>query len=58
MLRAVGLQKDIDAVDLCCGDGWFTLPMVKVARHVLAIDIDRQFLELARYRVTSAGVMN
>ena len=58
VLRAVGLQKDMDAVDLCCGDGWFTLPMAKVARHVLAVDIDGQFLELARHRLKLAGVMN
>jgi len=58
VLRAVRFQRDIDAVDLCCGDGWFTLPMAKVARHVLAIDIDRQFLELARRRLALAGVMN
>jgi ubiquinone/menaquinone biosynthesis C-methylase UbiE len=58
VLRALGLQKDMDAVDLCCGDGWFTLPMSKVARHVLAIDIDRQFLGLARHRLMSAGAMN
>jgi SAM-dependent methyltransferase len=58
VLRAVGLKKDMDAVDLCCGDGWFTLPMAKVARHVLAVDIDRQFLELARHRLKLAGAMN
>jgi ubiquinone/menaquinone biosynthesis C-methylase UbiE len=58
VLRAVGLQRDMDAVDLCCGDGWFTLPMATVARHVVAIDIDRQVLELARYRLMSAGVIN
>lgn len=58
VLGAVGLQHDTEAVDLCCGDGWFTLPMAKIARHVLAIDIDRHFLELARRRLMLAGAMN
>jgi len=58
VVEAVGLRRDAEAVDLCCGDGWFTLPMAQVARHVVAIDIDRHFLELARHRLTSAGAMN
>jgi SAM-dependent methyltransferase len=58
VLKAVGLKQDMDAVDLCCGDGWFTLQIAKVARHVVAIDIDRNFLELARNRLTAAGAMN
>ena len=41
VLEAVGLERNMDAVDLCCGDGWFTSEMAKIARRVLAIDIDR-----------------
>jgi SAM-dependent methyltransferase len=58
VLNAVGLKRDVDAVDLCCGDGWFTLRIAKVARHVIAIDIDRNFLEVARARLGEAGAMN
>jgi SAM-dependent methyltransferase len=47
VLDAVGLVAGTDAIDLCSGDGWFTLPMAKVARHVIAIDIDRNMLEAA-----------
>ena len=47
VLQAVGLKQGMDAVDLCCGDGWFTLQIAKVARHVVAIDIDRNFLDVA-----------
>ena len=40
VLAAVGLRSGMDVIDLCSGDGWFTLQIAKVARHVSAIDID------------------
>ncbi len=58
VLEAVGLRHDMAAIDLCCGDGWFTLPMSKVAARVVAIDIDRNMLEAARDRLAAAGATN
>ena len=58
VLEAVGLKRNMDAVDLCCGDGWFTSEMAKVARRVLAIDLDRNMLDVARDRLTKAGTTN
>ena len=58
VLTEVGLSAGIDAVDLCCGDGWFTLPMAELAAHVLAIDIDVALLNIARARLRDAGVQN
>jgi SAM-dependent methyltransferase len=58
VLEAVGLKPGVDAVDLCCGDGWFTWEMAKVARRVLAIDIDRNMLDAARDRFIQAGTTN
>jgi ubiquinone/menaquinone biosynthesis C-methylase UbiE len=40
------------------GDGWFTLQIAKLARHVTAIDIDGNLLEVARMRLTEQGVTN
>jgi len=40
----------MEVIDLCSGDGWFTLQIAKAARHVVAIDIDPQLLEVARHR--------
>jgi ubiquinone/menaquinone biosynthesis C-methylase UbiE len=48
----------MDVVDLCSGDGWFTLQIAKLARHVTAIDIDGNLLEVARKRLTEQGVTN
>jgi SAM-dependent methyltransferase len=39
-------------------DGWFTLQIAKLARHVVAIDIDADLLEVARHRLSESGVTN
>jgi ubiquinone/menaquinone biosynthesis C-methylase UbiE len=56
VLTDSGLVAGMMAVDLCAGDGWFTLPMAGKARHVAAIDIDPALLTLARRRL--AGLSN
>jgi ubiquinone/menaquinone biosynthesis C-methylase UbiE len=58
ILHAVGLQAGDQAIDLCCGDGWFTLQIARIARHVTGIDIDPALLESSRLRLTEAGVSN
>ena len=58
VLASIGLKPNMEVVDLCSGDGWFTLQIAKVAHHVVAIDIDRAFLDLARLRLTESGVTN
>jgi len=58
VLNAVGLTLGIEAIDLCSGDGWFTLSMAKAARHVVAIDIDGNMLDLARQRLHQNGISN
>ena len=58
VLAAVGVNPDMDVMDLCSGDGWFTLQIAKLARHVVAIDIDADLLEVARHRLTESGVTN
>lgn len=58
VLAATGLKPGMEVVDLCCGDGWFTLPIARVARRVTAIDIDADQLGAAQRRLTDAGVTN
>jgi SAM-dependent methyltransferase len=58
VLAAVGVKPGMQVIDLCSGDGWFTLQIAKIARHVIAIDIDSNLLEVARYRLTEGGVTN
>jgi 2-polyprenyl-3-methyl-5-hydroxy-6-metoxy-1,4-benzoquinol methylase len=58
VLAAVGLRPGMDVIDLCSGDGWFTLQIAKVARHVAAIDIDPNLLEVARHRLLESRITN
>jgi SAM-dependent methyltransferase len=58
VLAAVLMRPGMDVIDLCCGDGWFTLQIAKIARHVAAIDIDPAMLEVARHRLAEGGVSN
>lgn len=58
VLAKAGLAPGMDVIDLCSGDGWFTLQIAKIARRVVAIDIDRQLLDVARARLSESGVAN
>jgi ubiquinone/menaquinone biosynthesis C-methylase UbiE len=58
VLHAVGLVPGIDVVDLCSGDGWFTLQIAKIARHVIAIDLDPKLLDVTQLRLNEAGISN
>jgi SAM-dependent methyltransferase len=58
VLVAVGLKTGMDVIDLCSGDGWFTLQIAKIAKHVTAIDIDPTLLDVARHRLTEGGATN
>src|SRR6266576_26581 len=58
VLTLVGVTPGMSVVDLCSGDGWFTLQIAKIASCVVAIDIDRNMLEVARHRLKESGVSN
>jgi SAM-dependent methyltransferase len=53
VLTALGIEPGIGcAVDLCCGDGLFTLPLAQCARRIVAIDLDAAIIERARVRLS------
>ena len=54
-LARPGLKPGMEVVDLCCGDGWFTLPLASVAHTVVAIDIDDRPLKAASIRFAERG---
>jgi len=58
VLAEMGVEPGMVAVDLCCGDGLFTVPLASIAKRVYAIDIDPVMLDWARARVAMAGVAN
>jgi SAM-dependent methyltransferase len=55
VLTELGIEIDLDVVDLCCGDGHFTAAIAQRASRTVAIDIDPQTLELAREKVSATG---
>ncbi len=55
VLTDCGVSSDMDVIDLCSGDGWFTLPLTKIARNVIAVDIDDVLLNAAKVRFAERG---
>ena len=58
VLAKVGLRAGMVAVDLCSGDGWFTLQIAKIANRVFSVDIDAKLLGLAKARLSESGLTN
>ncbi|HLK81069.1 MAG TPA: class I SAM-dependent methyltransferase [Xanthobacteraceae bacterium] len=58
IVAKVGIKPGMEVIDLCSGDGWFTLQIARLARHVIAIDIDPALLEVARHRLAESGARN
>ena len=58
VLETLGLEKAAEVVDLCCGDGLFTIPLARMVRHVAAIDLDPAPLAVARDRAIAEGLTN
>ena len=54
-VRLLGVESGMVVVDLCCGDGLFTLPMAQIAERVVGIDFDPDIIEQARARLRAVG---
>ena len=53
VLRAIGAREGMTAVDLCCGNGWFTAPLAHMLGQgrVHAVDLDPAMIRAARRRL-------
>jgi SAM-dependent methyltransferase len=58
VISDAGVMPGMSVIDLCSGNGWFTLHLSKIARAVTAIEIDRKLLDAARVRLTESGLTN
>ena len=54
----MGVEPGMVAVDLCCGDGLFTVPLARIAKRIYAIDIDPAMLDRAWARCAEARIDN
>ena len=56
VVRSLGAEPGMAAVDLCCGDGYFTAPLARIVEGaVYAVDIDPAMLEQARAELKRTG---
>src|SRR5262249_37314864 len=58
VLAPVGSRAGTAVVDICSGDGWWTLPIAKIARRVIALDIEPALLQVAGPRLLENAVSN
>jgi SAM-dependent methyltransferase len=57
LLRALGARAEMRALDLCCGDGYFTVPLARiVGSRVYALDLDSHMIAQARGEAERQGV--
>ncbi len=56
VLSDLGITPAMTVIDLCCGDGYFTAPLARLAGgNVYALDLDPKMLDLAKAAVARAG---
>ena len=48
VLLSLGLTKDMHVLDVCSGNGFFTIPMAKLVEHVSAVELDEGLMAEAR----------
>ena len=58
VVTAVGIKDGMDVINLNCDDGWFTLAIAKIARHVTAVSNDAGMLGLTCIRMNENRVFN
>ncbi len=60
MLRGLGARPGRRALDVCCGDGYFTVPLARLTAPAttVGVDLDYDALALARRDAAEAQVAN
>lgn len=61
VLRRLGIDFGTSVVDLCCGDGHFTVALANIVGglgKVTAVDLDPDMLAKAQHRAARAGISN
>ncbi|TPK83004.1 class I SAM-dependent methyltransferase [Mesorhizobium sp. B2-4-17] len=57
LLLSLGIEPGMTALDLCCGDGYFTAPLAKiVGGRVYGLDLDPDMIVAAKAEVERRGV--
>ena len=58
LVSTFGIRKDLDVLDLGCGDGTTAIPAAKLGAQVLGVDIARNLVEAGNNRAKQEGLTN
>ena len=58
LVAKIGVTKDLNVLDLGCGDGTTAIPEAKLKANVLGVDIAKNLVEAGNDRVKAAGITN
>src|SRR6266536_3211945 len=58
LVQTLGITKDMQVLDLGCGDGTTALPEAKLGAAVLGVDIARNLVEAGNRRAAEQGLTN
>src|SRR6266571_5736817 len=58
VVEKLGITKDMQVLDLGCGDGTTALPAAKLGADVLGVDIARNLVEAGNRRAAEQGLKN
>lgn len=57
-MKSLGVKPDMTIVDICCGDGYFTIPLAKIAKKVYGLELDANLLDIAAQYSVESGATN
>lgn len=58
LVAKLGIRKDLDVLDLGCGDGTTAIPAAKLGANVLGVDIASNLVQAGNLRAKEAGLEN
>ena len=58
LVAKLGITKDLNVLDLGCGDGTTAIPEAKLGANVLGVDIARNLVEAGNIRTKTEGLTN
>jgi ubiquinone/menaquinone biosynthesis C-methylase UbiE len=58
LVAKLGITKDVNVLDLGCGDGTTLIPEAKLGAKVLGVDIARNLVEAGNNRIKKEGLTN
>lgn len=58
LVAKLGITKDLNVLDLGCGDGTTAIPAAKLGAKVLGVDIAKNLVEAGNERVKNEGLKN